>query len=147
MSSSCFRQKPLSPKSSTEICKLSRSPSRFHSPCHSWGNSQPKIEYRNTQLRFLVRAMNITYGNGLLFSHFSNTIWAKGMYISIIVNVYYRGALLLSSATLMIGLQFVPQLLLAIFTTIGCSWSSIKMILYHPEILLLPSGTQFIIIN
>ena len=48
----------------------------------------------------------------------------------------------LSTAVMMIGLQFVPQLILALVTTIGCSWSSMKLIPYHPETLLLPSGTQ-----
>ena len=48
----------------------------------------------------------------------------------------------LSTAIMMIGLQFVPQLILALVTTIGCSWSSMQLIPYHPETLLLPSGIQ-----
>ena len=47
------------------------------------------------------------------------------------------------AATLMIVFQFVPQIILAIFTTIGFSWNSIKLIVYHPETLLLSSGPHF----
>ena len=78
---------------------------------------------------------------------------AKGVYIAQVVALY-PGAevfsdneldLSLSSVTLMIGLLFVPQLImLALVTTIGCSWSSIALIPYHSETLLLPSGTLLI---
>ena len=81
-------------------------------------------------------------------------ILAKGAIIGIVVNEYTAwtfdneltnfnyiyGEMTLSSATMIIGLQFIPQLMLALFTTIGFSSSSMKLILYHPETLLLPSG-------
>ena len=71
-------------------------------------------------------------------------IWAKAGFIGIVVSKYtdafYGGAVTLSIATSIIGLQFIPQLILALFTTIGFSWSSMKLIVYHPETLLLPSG-------
>ena len=78
-------------------------------------------------------------------------IVAKGVLIACfvipfnIVSKYsYTGIDLPSStATLMIGLQFLPQLILSIFTTIGFSLSSMKLIIYHPETLLLSSGTHF----
>ena len=79
---------------------------------------------------------------------------AKGVYIAQVAAQYpnaikiynesagaYERVLSLSSVILMIGLLFVPQLMLALVTTIGCSWSSITLIPYHPETLLLPSGT------
>ena len=78
---------------------------------------------------------------------------AKGLYIAQVVAEYpvaksinesasaYETAFSLTFATLMIGLLFVPQLMLALVTTIGCSWSSITLIPYHPETLLLPTGT------
>ena len=77
-------------------------------------------------------------------------IGAKGVYIGSVVAEYPGSqvfpqtdehVLSLSSATLMFGLQFVPQFMLALVTTIGCSRSSIALILYHSETLLLPSGT------
>ena len=73
-------------------------------------------------------------------------IVAKGVLIAIVVDLYTVSAAsgrlrtTLSGATVIIGLQFIPQLMLALFTTIGFSWSSMKLILYHPETLLLPSG-------
>ena len=67
---------------------------------------------------------------------------AKGVFIAFVVMGYREPRIILSlSAILMIGLQFLPQLILAIFTSIGFSWNSIKLIPYHPETLLLPSGT------
>ena len=66
---------------------------------------------------------------------------AKGVYIGYVVYAYTTESISLSTATLMIGLQFVPQTILAIFTTIGYSWSSLRLIPYHSEILLLPAGT------
>ena len=66
-------------------------------------------------------------------------IGAKGLYIATMVAGYWF--LGLSTVAIMIGLQFVPQLMLALFTTIGCSRSSVALIIYHPETLLLPSGT------
>ena len=61
---------------------------------------------------------------------------AKGVLIYIGVG----GAMTLSGITVIISLQFIPQLMLALFTTIGFSWNSMKLILYHPETLLLPLG-------
>ena len=66
-------------------------------------------------------------------------IGAKGVLMAIVVDVYSVD-LTLSASTMMIGLQFVPQIILALFTTIGFSWSSMKLIVHHPETLLLPSG-------
>ena len=70
---------------------------------------------------------------------------AKGVYIAWVVDegwgYHIRPVLSLSSVILIIGLLFVPQLMLALVTTIGCSWSSIALIAYHPETLLLPTGT------
>ena len=76
-------------------------------------------------------------------------ILAKGMFIALVVSEYsraefYRSAdLSLPTATMIISLQFIPQIILALFTTIGFSWSSMKLIFYHPETLILPSGTPF----
>ena len=77
-------------------------------------------------------------------------ILAKGAVIGIVVEAYtprqwtiydeLTELTALSGALMIIGLQFIPQLMLALFTTIGFSSSSMKLILYHPETLLLPSG-------
>ena len=67
-------------------------------------------------------------------------ILAKGGVIGIVVELYTYGQLSTYGATMIIGLQFIPQLMLALFTTIGFSSSSMKLILFHPETLLLPSG-------
>ena len=64
---------------------------------------------------------------------------AKGMFIGNIVSGPGRA---FSTVTIQIGLQFIPQIMLAFFTTIGFFWSSMKLILYHPETLLLPLGTN-----
>ena len=71
---------------------------------------------------------------------------AKGVFIGTVVISYYdvEVSLSLSTSILLVGLQFVPQLILATFTVIGFSWSSIKLIPYHPEILLLSSGKHLI---
>ena len=37
---------------------------------------------------------------------------------------------------------FIPQFLIAIFSTIGFSFNSIKTIFYHPELLILPTGIR-----
>ena len=67
---------------------------------------------------------------------------AKGVYIAFCMDFGNHQIIPLSTATTMIGLLFVPQLMLALVSTIGCSWSSLKLIPYHPETILLPSGTQ-----
>ena len=59
-------------------------------------------------------------------------ILAKGVFIAIVVV-----ALPLSSSVIIVGMQFIPQIMLALFTTIGFSWSSMKLILHHPEAILL----------
>ena len=72
-------------------------------------------------------------------------ILAKGLFIAFVVVGHYGVSVLsLSTATMIIGLQFVPQIILACFTTIGFSWNSMKLILHHPETLLLSSGEQFV---
>ena len=63
---------------------------------------------------------------------------AKGMFIAVVSEGDRFGLL-----TMTIGLQFVPQLILAVCTNIGFSWSSMKLILYHPETLILSSGAHF----
>ena len=69
---------------------------------------------------------------------------AKGVFIGIVVIGYYDVEVPLSTSILVVGLQFVPQLILATFTVIGFSWNSMKLIPYHPETLLLSSGTHLI---
>ena len=70
-------------------------------------------------------------------------IGAKGLFIAIVVANIESGLITLSTATIVIGLQFVPQLILAVSTNIGFSWNSMKLILYHPETLILSSGAHF----
>ena len=65
---------------------------------------------------------------------------AKLFFIALVVISYIETYLSLSAATTMIGLLFVPQLILAFFTSVGFSLSSMKLIAYHPETLLLSSG-------
>lgn len=72
-------------------------------------------------------------------------IGAKGWHIGNVVEAYTLEIITLPTATLVIGIQFVPQIMLATFTTIGCSKNSMKLFVYHPETLLLPAGTKFII--
>ena len=48
-----------------------------------------------------------------------------------------------SKAIGLISALFLPQFLLSIFTTIGFSVNSLKTILYHIELLLLPTGIIF----
>ena len=67
---------------------------------------------------------------------------AKMFYIALVVIEYDENGLSPLLAILMIGLQFVPQLILAIFTTIGFSWNSLKLILYHPETVVLSTGAH-----
>ena len=63
------------------------------------------------------------------------------------------GWIVLSSNGLVVGVQmnrveavglvsalFLPQFIISLFSTIGLSINSLKTILYHPELLLLPSG-------
>ena len=78
-------------------------------------------------------------------------IGAKAVFIAF-VNIEYTLntrsdglSLSLSTAAMIVGLQFLPQLLLS-STSIGFwrSWSSIKLILLHPETLLLSSGKHFV---
>ena len=78
-------------------------------------------------------------------------IVAKGYFIAAVVSSYINEPFLdyssytkadLSLPTIIVGMQFIPQIMLALFTTIGFSWSSMKLIVYHPETLLLPSGTH-----
>ena len=64
-------------------------------------------------------------------------ILAKGVFIAIVVV-----ALPLSSSVIIVGMQFIPQIMLALFTTIGFSWSSMKLILHHPETILLSTGIR-----
>ena len=74
-------------------------------------------------------------------------ILAKGLFTAVVVNAHYGVSdsdLSLSTATMMIGLQFVPQIIMAGCTAIGFSWNSAKLILHHPETLLLSSGTHFL---
>ena len=68
----------------------------------------------------------------------------KGGFIANVVVLYYeyKSTLSLSTATMIIALQFVPQIILSVCTTVGFSSSSMKMIIYHPETLLLSSGKQ-----
>ena len=66
-------------------------------------------------------------------------IGIKGAFIAAVISAY-RADEGFSGATMIISLQFIPQIMLALFTTIGFSWSSMMLILYHPETLLLPSG-------
>ena len=72
-------------------------------------------------------------------------ILGKGGYIATVVAAYptggYSDALL--TAKILVGFQFIPQIILALFTTIGFTSSSMKLIFYHPETVLLPSGTHF----
>ena len=72
---------------------------------------------------------------------------AKGIFIAIVVLEYSAdyNTLSLSTATLVIALQFVPQIILSVFTTIGFSSNSMKLIPYHPETLLLSSGKQYLL--
>ena len=67
---------------------------------------------------------------------------AKMFYVASVVIENDESGLSPLLAILMIGLQFVPQLILAIFTTIGFSWNSLKLILYHPETVVLSTGTH-----
>ena len=69
-------------------------------------------------------------------------LMAKMLYVATVFTGYDELGISVLSATLMIGLQFVPQLMMAIFTTIGFSWNSFKLIPYHPDTLLLSSGTH-----
>ena len=68
-------------------------------------------------------------------------VLAKGLFLADVVDPL--SLIPLSISTMLIGLQFVPQLILACFTTIGFSWNSAKLIAYHPETLLLSAGTLF----
>ena len=68
---------------------------------------------------------------------------AKMFYVAIVVIENDENGLSPLFAILMIGLQFVPQLILAISTTIGFSWNSLKLILYHPETVVLSTGAHF----
>ena len=64
---------------------------------------------------------------------------AKGVAIGVAEeNFNDKGSL--SVTWVIISLQFIPQIMLALLTTIGFSWSSMKLIFYHPETLLLPTG-------
>ena len=45
-------------------------------------------------------------------------------------------------ASLLASALFIPQLLIAIFSTIGCSVNSITTLFYHPELLILPTGLK-----
>ena len=78
-------------------------------------------------------------------------IVAKGVFIAFVVGRYTNGPLVYNNdnradlflpVIAIVGMQFIPQIMLALFTTIGFSWSSMKLIVYHPETLLLPSGTH-----
>ena len=53
MSSSCFKQSPLVPKVSLVMFKLILSPSRFHSPSHSSGNSHSVKEINHLSVIFI----------------------------------------------------------------------------------------------
>ena len=66
---------------------------------------------------------------------------AKGLFIVHTFLVFLP--IFTSTSAIIIGLQFVPQLILAVFTNIGFSWNSMKLILYHPECLLMSTGTHF----
>ena len=84
--------------------------------------------------------------DGLLGGRFSVAFFsvlclmvAKGVFIGSIV---FGPSRAISTVTIQIGLQFIPQIMLAFFTTIGFSWTSMKLILHHPETLVLPSGTN-----
>ena len=46
-----------------------------------------------------------------------------------------------------VGLLFVPQFILALFSTIGFSMSSLKLVVQHPETVLLPIGTSLNIVQ
>ena len=69
---------------------------------------------------------------------------AKGVFIAWVVVEYSSSFdLSLSTATMIITLQFIPQIILSVFTTIGFSANSMKLIPYHPETLLLSSGKWY----
>ena len=79
---------------------------------------------------------------------------AKGLFIAMVLGLYshprwignggsWKTQPSLSTITQIIALQFVPQFILSFFTTIGFSSSSMKLILYHPETLLLSSGKRY----
>ena len=69
---------------------------------------------------------------------------AKGVTIGLIVLATYSSWPRLNPevASLLASALFIPQLLIAIFSTIGCSVNSIKTLFYHPELLILPTGLK-----
>ena len=68
MSSSCFKQSPLVPKVSLVMFKLILSPSRFHSPSHSSGNSHSVKE-----INIIHKIDSLMYYLSLMYSKFALT--------------------------------------------------------------------------
>ena len=71
---------------------------------------------------------------------------AKGVTIGSIVLFSISGPppcrLNLEESSLLVSTLFIPQLLIAIFSTIGYSVNSIKTLFNHPELLILPTGLK-----
>ena len=65
---------------------------------------------------------------------------SKGFMISICTDVVSRSIFM---QTLAVFGLFIPQTLLAIFSTIGWSKASLKILLQHPSLILLPTFTFF----
>ena len=65
---------------------------------------------------------------------------SKGFIISICSDVGSRSIFM---QTLAVFGLFIPQTLLAIFSTIGWSKASLKILLHHPSLILLPTFTFF----
>ena len=61
MSSSCFKQSPLVPKVSLVMFKLILSPSRFHSPSHSSGNSHSVKEINHLSVIFITQSLQLEF--------------------------------------------------------------------------------------
>ena len=61
MSSSCFKQSPLVPKVSLVMFKLILSPSRFHSPSHSSGNSHSVKEINHLSVIFITQSLLLEF--------------------------------------------------------------------------------------
>ena len=76
------------------------------------------------------------------------SIVAKGVFIGFTVaiyqypiNNYWRDIQIsLLTAFTIVGLLFVPQFLVALFSTVGFKMSSLKLLVHHPETVLLSAG-------
>ena len=66
---------------------------------------------------------------------------AKGVFIAYTV-LLYQGCCTSILLLYIVVLLFVPQFILALFSTVGLSISSLKLVVQHPETVLLPIGTS-----